>query len=289
MPQASQDYVRESAFTFLNRLVGLKCLEVPAIVDRETWQVAQERRAYNKSQVRRDPQNEYLLVKRVTCGGCGLKTCVHAVTYNGTKYLYYRCPVRHHPRDRVHTCDSPTFRADQVDGAVWKWVKPFLSDPAVLERGLAEYQAGREKETEPLRRHLKAIEDKLAQNQVQLDRLLDLYLNGDVDKGVFVERKNRLETTIAGLERERDALTAQITGQMLTREQIKTLQDFAAEVAEGLDAADADFQARKRIVEALGVEATLAVEDGQRVAYMRCILGDTSLDIVQQRSWRYSP
>jgi len=33
LPQASADYVRESAFTFLNRLVGLKCLEVRRIID----------------------------------------------------------------------------------------------------------------------------------------------------------------------------------------------------------------------------------------------------------------
>jgi hypothetical protein len=33
LQEASQDYVRESAFTFLNRLVGLKCLEVRAIID----------------------------------------------------------------------------------------------------------------------------------------------------------------------------------------------------------------------------------------------------------------
>jgi hypothetical protein len=32
LPQASDDYVRESAFTFLNRLVGLKCLEVRGIM-----------------------------------------------------------------------------------------------------------------------------------------------------------------------------------------------------------------------------------------------------------------
>ena len=33
LQEASQDYVRESAFTFLNRLVGLKCLEVRGIID----------------------------------------------------------------------------------------------------------------------------------------------------------------------------------------------------------------------------------------------------------------
>jgi hypothetical protein len=33
LPEASEDYVRESAFTFLNRLVGLKCLEMRGIID----------------------------------------------------------------------------------------------------------------------------------------------------------------------------------------------------------------------------------------------------------------
>jgi len=34
LQEASGDYVRESGFTFLNRLVGLKCLEVRSIIDK---------------------------------------------------------------------------------------------------------------------------------------------------------------------------------------------------------------------------------------------------------------
>lgn len=33
LQEASRDYVRESAFTFLSRLVGLKCLEVRGTID----------------------------------------------------------------------------------------------------------------------------------------------------------------------------------------------------------------------------------------------------------------
>lgn len=56
LPEASQDYVRESAFTFLNRLVGLKCLEVRGLID----EVITTRDIYGgRSQFHRDYRDDY--------------------------------------------------------------------------------------------------------------------------------------------------------------------------------------------------------------------------------------
>ena len=56
LPEASQDYVRESAFTFLNRLVGLKCLEVRDIID----EVITTRDIYGgRSKAHRDYRDEH--------------------------------------------------------------------------------------------------------------------------------------------------------------------------------------------------------------------------------------
>jgi len=56
LPQATADYVRESAFTFLNRIVGLKCLEVRAIID----EVITTREIYGgRSQAHRDYRDEH--------------------------------------------------------------------------------------------------------------------------------------------------------------------------------------------------------------------------------------
>ncbi len=51
MPQASADYVREAAFTLLNRLVGLKCLKVRGIIP----EIITTREIYSgRSQAHRD-------------------------------------------------------------------------------------------------------------------------------------------------------------------------------------------------------------------------------------------
>ncbi len=56
LQEASHDYVRESAFTFRNRLVGLKCLEVRGIID----EVITTRDVYGgRSKVHRDYRDEH--------------------------------------------------------------------------------------------------------------------------------------------------------------------------------------------------------------------------------------
>jgi site-specific DNA recombinase len=261
-----------------NTADNLIAVEVPAIVDIETWETAQEVLTHNRvKNVGRRTRYEYLLYKRTVCGVCGLRVQAKAAPKAGGKvYLYYYCPAN---ADCVYPCDLPCFRADWVDAAVWAWVKSFLSDPAALTKGLDEYQAGRDKENEPLRARLRVVNDLLADNRAQLERLLDLYLAGAFPKEMLTERKARLETTIAALERERDALAVQIEERTLTGEQVQTLQEFAARVAEGLADADGDFATRRGIIEDLDVCVTLAVEGGQKVVYARCMLGKDVLPI----------
>ncbi len=94
---------------------------------------------------------------------------------------------------------------------------------------------------------------------------------------MLVERKKRLETTIHQLEEERGKLSTEINAESLTQDQIRTLQEFATQVAGGLDKADRDFGVRRGIIEILDVTATLAVEDEEQVVYARCVLGQESL------------
>jgi hypothetical protein len=68
-------------------------------------------------------------------------------------------------------------------------------------------------------------------------------------------------------------LVAHLDTQLLSAEQIETFQMFAARVSDKLEAMVEDF-AERVIVEALDVQVTLAVESGQTVVYVRCILGE---------------
>jgi predicted component of type VI protein secretion system len=103
--------------------------------------------------------------------------------------------------------------------------------------------------------------------------LIHFFNVGDFSRDMLTERKDRLESAIASLERERAGLMAKLEARTLTREQIRNLQDFAAEMAKGFDLADQDYATRRRVIEAVDVQGRLAVEDGQKVVHVSCVLG----------------
>ena len=259
---------------------------VPPIVPRETWEVVQARFSVNRNRADLRRKHDYLLGGRVTCGCCGLKMrgCANGQAGAPRVHAYYVCSARTHKLELVRECNLPTFRADQVDTAVWRWVKSFLTNPEALAQGLWQVHQEREQENLPIRERLAVVDDLLADNRTQLERLLDLYLSGDFPKDVLTDRKVRLEATIFALEKERAGLVAYLNAQLLTAEQIQTIQEFAAKVSETLGAMDGDLGAMRGLVEALDVQITLAVEDGQKVVYARCMIGEDSWLVSQTRS-----
>ena len=155
---------------------------------------------------------------------------------------------------------------------MWGWVKTLLLDPAALAHGLEDYQDEQARRNAPLTERVKVIDGLLADNRAQLGRLLDLYLAGEFAKELLTERKIKLEATIGALERERANLATHLEVQTLTEEQIRTLQDFAGQVSTALAAAEANFAVRRQLIEMLNVEGTLALEEGEKVVYVRCLL-----------------
>ncbi len=267
-------------------------VEVPAIVDRDTWDRAQDQLTVNREQSRRNRKGAYLLAGRLKCGTCN-KAKMAGATYHtlkGKGAPYYRCPARDTGGDYAHKCDSPYFRADHVDAAVWGWVCEFITNPAALERGLRESQQERNRENEPIRRRLAVVDDLLTDNRRQLGRLLDLYLASDFDteseefSELLTDRKARLEVTIRALEGERADLVTRLEAQTLTEEQIKGVLDLAAELAPGLEEMREDFDARRGLIEKLNVQAMPYVEDGIRMVEASCIVDRRKLRVVSNTS-----
>ena len=134
-----------------------------------------------------------------------------------------------------------------------------------------------------MRERLRLVDDLLRDNRTQLERLLDLYLTGDFPRDILTERKTRLEMTIGSLERERAGISTHLGATTLTPEQIRSLQDFAREVAVGLIRADTDFAVRREVVEMLSLDGKLAIEEGQQVLYLTCAAGRSRIDIVNPK------
>jgi hypothetical protein len=120
---------------------------------------------------------------------------------------------------------------------------------------------------------LGVIENIPADSRERLTRLLDLFLDGAFLKVLLVERKNRLGTTLIQLEEERSKLLVEIDSGSLIQNQIRTIQEFVAQVVMELDKGDHDFSVPRRMIEILDVRDTPAVEDEEQILYANCVLG----------------
>jgi site-specific DNA recombinase len=252
---------------------------VPSIIDHELWEPVRKRKRENKRRASRNRKYNYLLSGRLRCGMCGAPASGSNKEWKSKnsqgRIRYYRCNTAFGGKSKAEVglyCSAPNFNADQVDAAVWGWMRSFLSVPEELANGLKQYQRELEVENAPIRERIRVVNDLVAENQAQLERLLDLYLAGNFPKEMLTDRQERLEAAIKVLQKERLSLVAHLDVHSLTDVQLQTIQAFAAEVAEGLSAVEEDFQTQSRIIEELDVQATLAIEDGQKVVYLRWLI-----------------
>jgi site-specific DNA recombinase len=255
-------------------------VQVPNIVSRATWEAAQKRKAHNRKMAKRNTRSEYLVARRLRCGACGCTMHGSATSSkSGRRYKYYRCAAAVGQMANIK-CDAPYYRADKVDGVVWKWVKSLLTDEKALTEGLQARKMKHKATNKPLRNEQTIIDDLLAENRAKLERALDAYLEGDLLRDLLMERRQGLQKTIDDLEKRRADLATLVEAQTITDEQIQTIVEFAEKVRGALEVADQDFETRRQLIDTLDVQVTLAMEEGKRVVYVQCKLGEGPLSIV---------
>jgi hypothetical protein len=144
---------------------------------------------------------------------------------------------------------------------------------------LEKYQAEIEAQNAPFRERMTVVEELLEDNKAQLGRLLDLYLAGDFSKDMLMERKRRLEETVAALDKEHSQLAATLDAQILTDDQMRDLEQFREKVSQGFEYAEDNYEERRRIVDMLDVQVTLDYQDDEMVIDAECRLGKSVVSL----------
>lgn len=249
-------------------------VEIPPIVDAQTWQAAQWQRAKNTIEAKRNTQREYLMRGRLTCN-CGYSVSAHCLTTRGNTYLYYRCSSWLHDYAKGGCKKNGYFSVPDLDKLIWDWLKDWFNDPADLRRKFESYQAEQARVNAPLLELLRVNDNLIADHAAQLKRAKDMYQLGIITADELLERKVRLEATITRLETEYEKLQGRLSRE-LSPQQITEVIKFAEKLARGLEKADQSFDARRRIIELLNVRAIIATEDGEKVVYASFVLTDVS-------------
>ncbi len=232
---------------------------VPSVVSRDIWDAAQVQAVRNRiisANVNR--RHDYLLQGCLVCGRCGHSVYSMQRVVGGKQYRYYVCGAR---TRHGQACDLPYFRAGDVDTVVWTWICNLLLDPDRLRAGLLDLQQEQASGDSPLHAEIARLDTRIAGQETQLERLLDLYLAAAFDVDALQERRERIESGLDALRSERATFAARLAA-VIGDEEIRDLVRFAEAVGEELRSAD--FEARRHVVEALQVEGNLSLKDGER-------------------------
>lgn len=247
-------------------------VEVPALISRELWELAQQKKEEGKDQGPRNTQFAYLLRRQLTCKACQLKaTCLKINNGKGSHYPYYRCNAK----AIGCTCDLPYYSAKKVDDTAWDWLESILLDPEQLRRGLIEYQAMQAGQAGPIREELGMVGGLVAEQEKELKSALANMnaVSSPRAKAIIGQDIERIEGVLDGLEKRRESLQAKLQETTLTDEHFLTIIEFTQEVAKKLPQARKDFNKRRQIVEILNVTGEMVIENGEKIVHITAVFG----------------
>lgn len=149
--------------------------------------------------IRRHRQEDYVLTGFLYCGECGNHYCGHlqAYTKKGKRYEYrrYRCTG-----STKKLCDMPVIDKDLLEEAVFECIKRDMLNVEMMKGLTDEINAQLKKriKSSSSAKAKKAIESL----NVKKNRLLDLYVDGEIDKTTYLSRVSELDLGIAQASNE---------------------------------------------------------------------------------------
>ncbi len=227
-------------------------IPVPALVDAAVFAAVTEQLETNRRHARQSQRGaRYLLQGLVTCGQCGYAYYGKAISLCSSRgqprdYAYYRCLGADAYRFAgVRICPNTQVRTDRLDAATWHEVSQLLKEPQRLEQEYRQRLVAPEEQTADEA----AVDQQRHKLRQGLARLIDGYAEGFVEKDEFEPRVARLRQRLAALDEQARQLADAAASLRELRLMIGRLEDFAARVSTGLEAAD--WSTRREIIRTL--------------------------------------
>ncbi len=241
-------------------------VSVPAIVDRDLWTAAQERRRVNAKMSQRNGKQVYLLRSMVKCS-CGRTMSGQA---SGSKRIrYYRCVGNGYFRSN---CTEHRINGDRLEAHVWERIKARF-ESAGFESALYRAQQEEANAEEPIRDELAKLEKMIAACDAEAYNCAEAMRKaaGRVKQSLEAQQ-NEINARYAALTRRRDELTTLLHARRLTDDAIGNLVQFRRDTEDGMrHAADED---KRRIFELLDVNVQARNGEAETI---NCVIGNCTL------------
>jgi len=175
-------------------------VEIPAIVSKKLWQLANDRLEHNKEH--RPSSEGYALKRKIKCQKCGNLFRRKIVKNNGKKYVYYTC--------NLTTCETKMHRARDLEIPIAEWVLNLASSPEELKKELNARKKIASKDNAPIRKNLETLQTQLDDENSALEKLAKVFLYGVMTEEQMQAEGEAIRTRIRLLEDQKLALTDQL-------------------------------------------------------------------------------
>jgi len=214
---------------------------VPPLIEAALAEAAREQLTENRQRSRQNARGQrYLLQGLVVCRQCGYAYYGKAVSLASAKgqrrhYAYYRCcgsDAYRFAGERL--CANRQVRTDRLDEAVWHEVVRVLEDPSWIA---AEYERRLVQAQDPAG-DLSGLERQIAKLRRSLERLIDGYAEGLIEKTEFEPRAARLRQRLRGWEEQVVQMQNDAAQRAVLSLIVGQLEDFARQVRQQMAAMD---------------------------------------------------
>ena len=239
-------------------------IAVPAIVEPGVFEAARTRLAENRKRKRVGVVGAACLLQGLlVCSKCGY--AYHGASSKPEKpqpYRYYRCggavPSRF---GGVAVCANKILNRGRIDAAVWEDVRSLLLDPSRLA---AEHRRRLDGPAEPTDPKATSATKKVAAVRRSIERLIDSYQDGYLEKEEFEPRIRGLRERLVQLEATATERAKGERSEDEVRQVIGAIEQFAAGVRERLDSSD--FTTQRDLIRTL-VDRIEVGEETVRIVY----------------------
>lgn len=207
---------------------------VPAIVDRDTWELAQTQRQTNIDLNPRSTKRDYLLRSMFKCGWCG-SAMVGVATKSGRRnYGYYQCRGKGGAESGGSRCRMTKFDQDFTEGYVWGTIAEIASS---RETVVNEFRATRDasiKLHEAAQSRIGGIDKRLIQLETEANELaakIRTAKSGSLAATVLTAQLTNASDESERLSTEKASLEAQIANAVLSDADIENAVDWVDETA----------------------------------------------------------
>jgi site-specific DNA recombinase len=217
---------------------------VPALVEPAVFEVAQAQLDENRKRRRESRRGARWLLQGLTvCRCCGYAYCAKTLPpsprdRSKRRRHYYRCTGADASRfGGAAKCSNSLVGGDRLEQMVWDRVRALLEDPGRVadeyrrRLGQASNGAGPPQQVMQLDRQMTAL-------RRGIDRLIDCYAGGFIDKAEFEPRIAGLKLRMSQLQQRQEAAVEAANTERELSLVISRLEDFSAKVNQSLDRLD---------------------------------------------------